>query len=50
MVLANASEGRIDETFVFAVLNAYRCNKIASVKELIDELVAETVENLSDVQ
>ncbi len=47
-VLANASEGKVDEAFVFAGSNAYRCNKIISVKELIDELVAETLSSLSD--
>ena len=45
-VLANASEGRIDEAFVFAGSNAYRCEKIVSVKELMDELVAETIDSL----
>jgi len=47
-VLSNASEGRIDEAFVFAGSNAYRCDRIVSVKELIDELVEETVNNLDD--
>jgi hypothetical protein len=50
MVQANASEGRTVNAFVFAGLHAYRCSKIVSVKKLIDELVAETAENLSDVQ
>jgi len=45
-VLAKASDGRIDEAFVFAGSNAYRCEKIVSVKELIDELVAETIDSL----
>lgn len=41
-VLANAAEGKLDEAFVFAGENAYRCNKIVSVKELIDQLSEET--------
>lgn len=45
-VLSNASEGRIDEAFVFAGSNAYRCDRIVSVKELIDELVEETAKSL----
>ena len=45
-VLATASEGRVDEAFVFAGSNAYRCEKIVSVKELIDELIAETIDSL----
>jgi nitronate monooxygenase len=45
-VLAKASDGSIDEAFVFAGSNAYRCEKIVSVKELIDELVAETIDSL----
>ena len=45
-VLATASDGRIDEAFVFAGSNAYRCEKIVSVKELLDELVAETIDSL----
>jgi nitronate monooxygenase len=45
-VLATASEGRVDEAFVFAGSNAYRCDKIVSVKELMDELVEETIDSL----
>lgn len=44
--LANAAEGNLDEGFVFAGSNAYRCNEIVSVKHLMDELVAEAEENL----
>ena len=40
--LANAAEGNLDEGFVFAGSNAYRCNEIVPVKKLIDELVSET--------
>jgi NAD(P)H-dependent flavin oxidoreductase YrpB (nitropropane dioxygenase family) len=40
--LTNAAEGNLDEGFVFAGSNAYRCTEIVSVKKLIDELVAET--------
>ncbi len=41
-VLANAAEGKLDQAFVFAGENAYRCDKIISVKELIDQLSEET--------
>ena len=44
--LAKAAEGNLDEGFVFAGSNAYRCNEIVSVKHLMDELVAEAEENL----
>lgn len=45
-VLANASEGKLDQAFVFAGENAYRCDKIVSVKELINQLGKETVYHL----
>jgi NAD(P)H-dependent flavin oxidoreductase YrpB (nitropropane dioxygenase family) len=44
--LANAAEGNLDEGFVFAGSNAYRCNEIVPVQKLMDELVAEALENL----
>jgi len=40
--LANAAEGNLDEGFVFAGTNAYRCKEIVPVKALIEELVSET--------
>ena len=40
--LANAAEGNLDDGFVFAGTNAYRCKEIIPVKQLIDELVSET--------
>ncbi|MHC4215888.1 MAG: NAD(P)H-dependent flavin oxidoreductase [Planctomycetota bacterium] len=40
-VLANAAQGRLDESFVFAGSNAYRCNEIISVKTLIEKLTEE---------
>lgn len=45
--LSNAAEGNLDDGFVFAGSNAYKCNKIVSVKELMAELVKEAGENLS---
>lgn len=39
--LTNAKQGNIDEGFCFAGANAYRVDKIVSVKDLIDELVKE---------
>ena len=38
MALNNARKGRLDEGFVFAGSNAYRVDKIISVKELLQEL------------
>jgi nitronate monooxygenase len=46
-VLANAAEGKLDQAFVFAGENAYRCDKIVSVKELIDQLSEETAYHLN---
>lgn len=39
--LTNAAEGNLDEGFVFAGSNAYRCTEIIPVKKLINELVSE---------
>ncbi len=41
LALMNAKKGNFKHGFPFAGLNAYRVNKIVSVKELIDSLVAE---------
>lgn len=46
-VLANAAEGHMEEGFVFAGSNAFKCNEIVPVKALMDELVKETEEALS---
>ncbi len=40
-VLANAADGNLDEAFVFAGSNAYRCNEIIPVKKLIEQLIEE---------
>ncbi len=40
-VLANAAEGKLDESFAFAGSNAYRCNEIIPVKHLVKKLVDE---------
>ncbi|MCB9013009.1 MAG: nitronate monooxygenase [Bacteroidales bacterium] len=45
-VLASASKGLLDESFVFAGANAYRCTEIVPVKTLIDELKTELMANL----
>ncbi len=37
-VLANAAQGKLDESFVFAGSNAYRCDEIISVKTLVEKL------------
>ncbi|MFQ5867373.1 MAG: NAD(P)H-dependent flavin oxidoreductase [bacterium] len=44
--LLNASEGRLKDGFVFVGFNAYRVDRIVSVKELIKELVEEAESNL----
>ncbi|MFH2070376.1 MAG: nitronate monooxygenase family protein [Elusimicrobiota bacterium] len=38
-VLINAAAGNLDEGFVFVGQNAYKCDKIVTVKELMEELV-----------
>lgn len=45
-VLASASKGELDDSFVFAGANAYRCTEIVTVKALVDELKKELSENL----
>lgn len=45
--LINAQRGNLNSGFVFAGANAYKIEKIVSVKELIDELVSETMSSLS---
>lgn len=44
--LINAQRGNLKSGFVFAGVNAYRIDKIISVKELIEELVSETKSHL----
>jgi nitronate monooxygenase len=44
--LAMASKGKLEDSFVFAGANAYRCTEIVSVKALIDELAAGISDNL----
>jgi len=44
--LLNAVEGNVDEAVIFAGSNVSKINKIVSVKELMDELVAETIKEL----
>jgi len=46
-VLANAAQGKLNEAFVFAGSNAYRCNEIIPVKSLIDKLTQELMAALS---
>ncbi len=50
--LTNAKIGNLDAGFAFAGANAYRVDKIISVKELVDSLVAEylAVENVTAAQ
>jgi NAD(P)H-dependent flavin oxidoreductase YrpB (nitropropane dioxygenase family) len=40
-VLANAVEGDLDNAFVFAGANAYKCKEIVTVKKLIEQLEEE---------
>ena len=44
--LINAQKGNLNSGFAFAGTNAYKINKIISVKELMEELVEETNLNL----
>lgn len=45
-VLADASKGRMLDSFVFAGANAYRCNEIVPVKTLIAQLKDELMKSL----
>lgn len=40
-VLANAAQGKLGESFVFAGSNAYRCSEIVPVKALVEKLCEE---------
>ena len=46
-VLANAAQGKLDESFVFAGSNAYRCSEIVPVKVLVEKLVEELTSALA---
>ena len=45
-VLANSSKGLLDDSFVFAGSNAYRCTEIVPVKTLMDQLKDEMHQNM----
>jgi NAD(P)H-dependent flavin oxidoreductase YrpB (nitropropane dioxygenase family) len=45
-VLADASKGRLQNAFVFAGSNAYRCTEIVSVKTLVNQLKEELSNSL----
>ena len=45
-VLGDASKGELDNAFVFAGSNAYRCTEIVSVKKLVDQLKTELIHSL----
>lgn len=49
-VLAKAAEGNLEESFVFAGSNVYRCTEIVSVKTLIENLTRETLSHLNSDQ
>lgn len=49
-VLANAAQGKLEESFVFAGSNAYRCKKIVSVKSLVENLAEELALALASEQ
>lgn len=49
-VLSNAAQGKLDESFTFAGLNAYRCNEIISAKALVEKLSEELTAALADKQ
>src|SRR3989339_268509 len=46
-VLANAAQGKLDESFAFAGSNAYRCTEIIPVKSLVEKLKEELTLALS---
>jgi len=45
-VLGDASRGNMENAFVFAGSNAYRCTEIVSVKTLVNQLKEELIANL----
>jgi nitronate monooxygenase len=45
-VLGNASNGLLDECFVFAGSNAYKCKEIVTVKALVNQLKEEIIKSL----
>ncbi len=47
-VLANAAQGKLDESFAFAGSNAYRCNEIVPVKVLVEKLTEELTSALAE--
>ena len=49
-VLANAAQGKLNESFAFAGLNAYRCNEIIPVSELVKKLSDELAAAFADIQ
>jgi len=49
-VLANAAEGKMDESFAFAGSNAHRCNEIVPVSVLVKKLVEELTSALAAEQ
>ena len=46
-VLIKAADGKLDESFVFAGTNAYRCEKIVPVRELVAELAEGLIKALA---
>ncbi|MCX5635244.1 MAG: nitronate monooxygenase family protein [Planctomycetota bacterium] len=46
-VLSNAARGKLDESFVFAGSNAYRCTEIVPVKVLVEKLTEELASALA---
>ena len=48
-ILARASEGKMDQAFAFAGSNAWRCDEIVSVKQLIKKIMQE-YENAEHVE
>ncbi|OQA01646.1 MAG: Nitronate monooxygenase [Planctomycetes bacterium ADurb.Bin401] len=48
-VLSNASNGKLDQSFVFAGSNAYKCKEIISVKALVENLKNELSSALNSI-
>jgi NAD(P)H-dependent flavin oxidoreductase YrpB (nitropropane dioxygenase family) len=49
-VLSNASRGKLDDSFVFAGSNAYKCKEIVPVKTLVEKLKAEIASALAETK
>ena len=49
-VLINAQKGQLEDGFAFAGANAWRCQEIVAVQELMDQLEKETEQELNNLE